>query len=64
MHLLAAHAVAERNLAFKHQDSHSVLGQPLRKRSTSEPTTDRDHIISFSHGSLRNDDARQQANTL
>ena len=50
--------------ALKHQDSHSVLGQTFRKRSAGEPTTDRDHVISFSHGSLRNDDARQQANTL
>jgi hypothetical protein len=57
MHLLAAHAVAERDLALKDQDTHSVLGQPFRKRSASEPTTDRDHIVSFSHASFRNDDA-------
>jgi hypothetical protein len=57
MHLLAAHAVAERDLALKDQDTHSVLGQPFRQRSASEPTTDRDHIVSFSHASFRNDDA-------
>jgi len=57
MHLLAAHAVAERDLALKDQDTHSVLGQPFRQRSASEPTTDRYHIVSFSHASFRNDDA-------
>jgi hypothetical protein len=57
MHLLAAHAVAERDLALKDQDTHSVLGQSFRKCSASEPTTDRDHIVSFSHASFRNDDA-------
>src|SRR5580700_6777981 len=57
MHLLAAHAVAERNLALEDQDAHSVLGKPLRKRSAGEPATDRDHIVSFGHASFRNDDA-------
>jgi hypothetical protein len=57
MHLLAAHAVAERNLALKDQDTHSVLGQPFRKCSAGEPTSDHDHIVSFGHASFRNDDA-------
>src|ERR1700722_16366256 len=57
MHLLAAHTVPERDLALEDQDAHSVLGQPFRKRSASEPTTDRDHIVSFGHASFRNDDA-------
>lgn len=61
MHLLAAHAVAERDLALKDQDTHSVLGQPFRKRSASEPTTNGDHIVSFSHAGFRNDELRQQA---
>jgi hypothetical protein len=57
MHLLAAHAIAECDLALKDEDTHSVLGQPFRNRSTGEPTTDRDHIVSFGHASFRNDDA-------
>jgi hypothetical protein len=55
MHLPAAHAVAERDLALKDQDTHSVLGQPFRKCSAGEPTTDRDHIVSFGHASFRNE---------
>jgi hypothetical protein len=56
MHLLTAHAVSERDLALEDQDTDSVLGQPFRNRSASEPTTDRDHVVSFSHASTHNDD--------
>ena len=52
MHLLAAHAVAERDLALEDEDAHSVLGQPFCKRGTGEAAADRDHIVSFSHGAI------------
>lgn len=57
MRQLAAHAVAERDLALKDQDTHSVFGQPFRKCSPGQPTTNRDHIVRFGHASFRNDDA-------
>jgi hypothetical protein len=61
MHLLAAYAVAERNLVLEDQDTHSALGQTFRKRRASEPTADRDHIVNFSHASFR---AMSHANGL
>ena len=54
--LLAAHAVAERDFAFENEDAHSVFGQSLRKRRAGEPTTDRDHVVSFCHAGFRNNE--------
>ena len=63
MHLLAAHAVAVRDLALEDKDAHSVFGEPLRERGTGQAAADRDHVVSLSHADFQGRAAPHAANT-